>query len=349
MNLLCPSCQNPLTVPEQYAGQLMKCPLCNNNFTVPALPASTPAAPSPAPPPSSPPTPALETYGVAADPVLPAAPPSAAPSLELAPTLIPGAMPALPSIVAPAAASTPASPAPPAAPAGYTRKAAFALNPRVVPWIAPICLFVVFVLTFFPWVGYFPGGYGVLTQSAWGAAFGGYSVDKVFDSKMEWEKSTKDDEKPGAGVLLIFFLLALAPAVLLGAAAVALPRIKGQVKLPPVATRLEPFRWLLTTAVTLIALLFLLLQLLTGFSLEARTRDKIDKASEAARKAATPEGEKFVDIQDGMKLGAFMMHRTLWLRLSFFLLVLAALGAGTAHWLEQRGPNRPLPRFEAMW
>ena len=40
MNLLCPNCQKMLTVPEQYAGQLMKCPLCNGTFTVPALPSS---------------------------------------------------------------------------------------------------------------------------------------------------------------------------------------------------------------------------------------------------------------------------------------------------------------------
>ena len=43
MNLLCPNCQKPLTVPEQYAGQPMRCPLCSGTFTVPALP--TPAAP----------------------------------------------------------------------------------------------------------------------------------------------------------------------------------------------------------------------------------------------------------------------------------------------------------------
>jgi hypothetical protein len=37
MELLCPSCQRKLTIPEQYAGQQMKCPLCNNMFTAPAL------------------------------------------------------------------------------------------------------------------------------------------------------------------------------------------------------------------------------------------------------------------------------------------------------------------------
>ena len=44
MNLLCPNCQKMLTVPEQYAGQLMKCPLCSTNFTVPALPAGARSA-----------------------------------------------------------------------------------------------------------------------------------------------------------------------------------------------------------------------------------------------------------------------------------------------------------------
>src|SRR5437899_959808 len=69
MNLLCPSCQNRLSVPEQNAGQLMKCPLCNKYFSVPALPQTgvantisaipsrapsqaAPATPSPAPSPS---------------------------------------------------------------------------------------------------------------------------------------------------------------------------------------------------------------------------------------------------------------------------------------------------------
>src|SRR5262245_52555434 len=49
MNLLCPSCQKPLTVPEQFAGQQMKCPLCEGTFLVPALPGATPPGPGPAP------------------------------------------------------------------------------------------------------------------------------------------------------------------------------------------------------------------------------------------------------------------------------------------------------------
>ena len=66
MNLLCPNCQKMLTVPEQYAGQLMKCPLCSGTFTVPALPGApsvepAPAFSSPPPAPSVSPSPVVNT------------------------------------------------------------------------------------------------------------------------------------------------------------------------------------------------------------------------------------------------------------------------------------------------
>src|SRR6516225_7855845 len=49
MNLMCPNCQKMLTVPDEFAGQLMKCPLCTGTFTVPGLPgaASPPTTPVP--------------------------------------------------------------------------------------------------------------------------------------------------------------------------------------------------------------------------------------------------------------------------------------------------------------
>ena len=37
-NVLCPHCQKMLTIPGQYAGQLMKCPLCAKTFTAPEHP-----------------------------------------------------------------------------------------------------------------------------------------------------------------------------------------------------------------------------------------------------------------------------------------------------------------------
>jgi hypothetical protein len=237
------------------------------------------------------------------------------------------------------------------APGGYARTTAITLSPRVVPWVAPACLVVAFVLTFFPWVGYFPGGYGVVTQSGWGAAFGMEpTVDRVFNKNVEWTTRTPPEFKPGAGPFLILSLLLLVPAVVAAAAAVALPRLHGRVNLPPQLATLEPWRWLLTTALTLLVLFFLTLQLSVGFSLDNRTRDRIEKKHEEARKAAkTDDEEKWVDIQIGMKYAELAVRRTWNLRLTFLLLVLAALGAAAANWLEQRGPGRPPPRFEILW
>src|SRR5438105_269211 len=76
MNLLCPNCQKMLTVPEQYAGQLMKCPLCSGTFTVPALPQPAFGAPEPSAPPPPPPPPPVggDIYTMRQEPEPPPAP-----------------------------------------------------------------------------------------------------------------------------------------------------------------------------------------------------------------------------------------------------------------------------------
>src|SRR6266446_4582719 len=71
MKLICPNCQKELTVPDQYAGQVMKCPLCAGNFTAPTLPQA-----SSAPPPSAP----AHTYGLAPEPIVPVTAPAPAPA-----------------------------------------------------------------------------------------------------------------------------------------------------------------------------------------------------------------------------------------------------------------------------
>ena len=77
MNLLCPNCQKPLTVAEQYAGQPMRCPLCAGTFTVPALPQTPPPPPPPSPPPAPSPKPTAFK-----DPVAPPPPSTPEPQLR---------------------------------------------------------------------------------------------------------------------------------------------------------------------------------------------------------------------------------------------------------------------------
>ncbi len=121
MDFRCPSCQKDLTVPDEYAGQLMKCPLCQNTFQAPALP--PPVAPSP--PPSGP-----GTYSV--EPPPPAPPPEAPRRKK--------------------EKEAPAAPPPPPVPTGdYAHTRTVWVSPRVMPWVAPASLLLAFLLTFATW------------------------------------------------------------------------------------------------------------------------------------------------------------------------------------------------------
>jgi hypothetical protein len=223
------------------------------------------------------------------------------------------------------------------------------LHPRALRLIAPVCLVLVFILSFFPWVGIYFGGYGVITQNAWGAAFGGYSIDDVFADRNDWEKKTPADQKPGADVVMILFiLLGLIPGVVVGLGAVALPRLQREFNLPPGVAAIEPWRWLIVAGVASAAILFLLIQSVSQFSIEARTRAKVTQtlSKEATKPAIAAQWDDIRVNMDPMVAG---LRRTVSLRLSFILLLVAALGAVGAHWVEQRGPDRPLPRFEVHW
>src|SRR5437867_4151657 len=174
MELLCPNCQKKLTVPEQYAGQLMRCPMCQGTFTVPALPSTVAAEPAgpvgfgaPPPPPQS------EAYGVAPEPAGPAAP--APPLASETPSAASSAAPAQ-------AAAAPASPS-----AGYSRICAMQIEPQVVQWL-PLGIIVVFFLTFFPWHG---------TFTAWRIGFG-----------------SRQDELPTHALIIMFNLLTVVAAIL---------------------------------------------------------------------------------------------------------------------------------------
>jgi hypothetical protein len=218
------------------------------------------------------------------------------------------------------------------------------ISPRVVPWIAPAALAVVFVLSFFPWVGMYPGGLSVYTQSAWEAAFGSYWDDPVFWGKVKGREAVR----PGASVWAIFFLLFLLLALVVAFAAVILPRT--QVKLPPAVEKLWPWRMAILGGLTVLAFLCLVAQLVTGFAVENAVRSEIAREFEGQRKAAkTEEDHRIVDLREGMELDSLRLHRTVWLRLAVLFHLVAIAGVGLDLWLERRGRTRPLPRMDTHW
>ena len=308
MKLLCPTCQKPLEVPEQYAGQMMKCPLCNNTFTVPVL-AQMPAAPPP-PPPAPPPL----------SPAFSAAPPG------------PGA-----AYQEPAADSS-----------GQPR--GLSVNPRMIPWLAPLSLLVIFILLFFSWVGMYPGGVGVITQTGWESAIGSTTVDKAWydyakDSRTKyWEKYYGPDvdplTKPGVSILLIFFVLILIPAVLASLVSLGITAKLLPIAVPPPLQAFWPMRSLFVGGLALATLLFLLVELFYGFPLEHKARGQVETAVIAEKDLATPgekQNETRWEIEKGVRLGGYVLRHTNWLTLVLILNVLAVVGSALEYWLERRG------------
>ena len=379
MNLLCPNCQKMLTVPEQFAGQLMKCPLCAGTFTVPGLPAAptapapppAPTAPPPAPAVKAPPAPVVkappapadlapvevvETYGLKQEP---AAPPTSKP-LEVAPlppsSISPG--PDLPGLPAESASAPPAGPS-----MGYTRSHSFTLNTKVLQYIPAAAVVLIFILQFFPWVGVYPGGVAAAWQGAWGAAFNSYGEEPDMkdlfhfytEDELKKRNEGKDDEektkdnRPGVSLLMIFYFLPFFILTLVVTVGVLIWAVV-PLKLPAAVQNLIAVRWGIVAALNLVTFLFLALQLLLGFSLEntlkdryedeeARREKRLKKMGENAPKA-TPKLEK-----EAMK-GFFLqgLHRTFWLKLAVFLHLVAIIAAFLMYSIEKRG-TRPPPRL----
>ena len=331
MNLLCPNCTKMLTVPEEFAGQLMKCPLCGGTFTVPGLPGAAPP-PSPPPPPPEP-----EYYSVRHEAPPPSPPPpplSLAPDFELSPPLPPTATTTKP-------AAAPAPPLPPS-PEGYQHTAAVWLSPRVLPWIAPACLLLVFILQLFNWAGLYPGGVPAVTQNAWQAAFGFYSEDGDLKQPAMQDK----EGKPGASVLTIFYLLLFFPVLAVTIASAIIPLLP--IKIPPAVAQILPWRWGIVAAVNLILFFFLGLQVLLGFSLDSRYSAWVEKqVKRDSNETPTTQQRKEMDVERGELLAR--LDHTFALRLTVFLHLLAIVCSALTFWLGQRGTHRPLPKLELLW
>lgn len=182
MNLLCPSCQKMLQVPDQFAGQQMRCPLCNNIFTVPGLPDAAGMPPPPPPPP--------EPFR-ASD--RPPPPPSFAPPPPPEPS------------------RAPAVPPPPVHERDYLRLKSYWISKRVVPWIAPISLGVLFLFSFFLWIPV---------------------VDPLRGGKPSGDLWTIGFGKDGTGLFGIYTLLILFG--LLGSVATLLMHLRVIPPLPPI-------------------------------------------------------------------------------------------------------------------
>jgi hypothetical protein len=347
MELNCPSCKQRLSIPDQYAGQLMKCPMCSNTFTAPPL-QSAPPPPAPPPPRQAPPR---ESF-TAPPPAPPPPPPSAPPEWE-----------PIEEVPAEEYAETAPQQLPPTE---YRHRMSLWLSGRVLQWVPPIALFLVFVLTFFPWVAIDFFGVRTHRQNAWQASFGSYWVDEEAKDLLPIQRSAKSKpEEPGVCILLMFYVILL-PIVVLLAIGSLLMGLLGY-RLPPGLEALSPWRWAITGGTILLLFLFLLLQVWIGFSMHNRILDAYYKAEaertkdlagmrELAAKAEGKEREqalkRVASTEREVTMGREMIHltlrRTSWLRTAFYLHFLAVICAAIVFWNDLRR-GKPMPRVDVLW
>ena len=348
MNLLCPNCQKRLTVPEQFAGQLMKCPLCAGTFTVPGLPAATAPVPEPGAALAPAPVPMTdhhpETYGLQPDAQPPAPPPTPA-DMPL-PSVVPGPPSVAGEPLPPTDISVVAPPTPTPS-IGYTKAWTITLKPHVLQWFPAVSIVLIFILQFFPWVGVYPGGVPAAWQGAWGAAFADYGEDKDMSEPFHFTtpdelKEDKDlkDNRPSASFLQIFYLLPFFLVTLVVTVGIMV-LTAAHIKVPPALDRLLQLRWTLVAGLNLVTFLFLALQLMLGYSLENTYKERVNEYTAKLEKQKGGPPTKVIEAMKNMRLEA--LHRTFWLKLAVFLHLVAVLAALLMAWIEKRG-SRPLPR-----
>ncbi len=321
MELLCPTCQQQLTLPDTSAGQPVKCPQCGGVFTTPTL--SGVPEPFVAPPPA--PAPAVAPI-VQPPPVLPA--PVTAVDQVSSPSPISRVADVSPPPFTPAPAYTPqaaAHPSPAPVMEDYRHKWTIWINPAVLQGLAVVAAVVLFVLSFFPWVGIYPGGVPISTQSAWQAGFGGHSFDTELGKELY-------------GLLLV-------PLLLLTVAAGVLTVLAGP--LPAWLVRLKPWRWGIVAGVALLMFILLTLQLVTGFKVESKVQTDVEtKLADRPKAATSPVDVKRVSHDRGVELG--VLYRTTALTGVFWLQLLLVVCAALVFRFERR-PSRPMPRIDLAW
>lgn len=312
---MCPHCVRLIELPDAAAGTDAACLQCGKTFPVPG--AYHPAV-EPAPAPTTVP-----------EPPRPAPPPGLVPPTPTAPTA--------------------------GAPAGYERSAGFALLPQVIDWIPAGCLTLVLLLSLFAWVGTYPGGTGVYTQSPWGAAVRGYSIGTLSDDLLKDEPSVRANMSM-SWLLWPYLLLLLAAVVLVWGERVVGRNKSGPPASVPALAGVWPLRFAVLGGLAALLLLLLVFQSWRGFGLERAIQRTADQRVEdflavqyAGKELPTGEAAKNrVEVLKGQEFARFAVQGTSAFHLAMAAHFVAVLGLAAAWWLDRRG-TKPPPRVALYW
>jgi hypothetical protein len=224
-------------------------------------------------------------------------------------------------------------------------------------WVPAVALALVFILTFFPWVGSYVGGYPVYSQEPWRAGFGGsdtkvwvnHQLEEVMKREAAWPEAVLDKVHSDWGLMVPYLLALILAAVV--AWAERMVASLDRTRLPRWAqwvAAVWPYRVPVTAGLATVALLLVLVQSANGFGLERAMRQVANEKFAAERKAAEEKGSPSalarIDFKVEEEYARYNLERTTWMHLAVVLQVLVVLAMIVRAWLERRG-NRPPPRI----
>jgi hypothetical protein len=207
-----------------------------------------------------------------------------------------------------------------------------------------IPLTLAFLLTFFTWVGAYPGGHCVLSQSAWDAMSSSLSSN-VTSGLIETEKTVSKAMKSNWWLLPYLVLLILA---------VALAWLDRYMKDPTVLTMPGPLVWLVSvwhlrfaamTGLCVVLLALLVLQWMRGFGLQHAVDSLVPEAMAKELADSTGTAKKELEVKAGMESGKLVVRTTTYLSLAILTHIVALVGILGRVWLTNRGTHTPTPRI----
>lgn len=343
---ICPHCFGAIELPDAAAGTSVECSVCHKSFAVPGRHTPTVAdAQPPTPAPAPAPMPALATATTTL-PLTPGRPPVS--EATSTPNLPPGlVVPAEPPKV-PTASSAPGTPgyAPPVPPVGMAHTASVTLAPALLEWLPVVCFTLILVLTFFSWVGMYPGGYLAYSQSPWGAFVGNFETNPISEEVMKLEVTLKKVIGSNWTFLLPYlFGVVLATALAWADRFVTVAHVTALPGPLSFVQKMWPHRFPVLTGLAIGTLLLLLVQVRLGFGLENAIKAHVTgEYAEALAAADNSSSRQKLLVKQGMNLGQYELQGTTCLALALAAHGVAVAAAAGRFWLYRRGP-KPLPRI----
>jgi hypothetical protein len=237
-----------------------------------------------------------------------------------------------------------------AADAGLPRSFGLPLDPHVIAWLPAVCLTLCLVFSFFPWVGAFPGGYRVFSQTPWEAAV----RDVTFPATAVPESLQKAEPELRKLVSLNLLMFLYGILLILTVVLAWLERVV--FRTPPDASTLPgplawlpgvwPHRFLLLLGLSLFLLFLIAVQSWLGFGVETAVEQYATTLHAEELKAAGTNAQKkqIAQINIAMDEARFVVQTTTVREIAVAAHVVVILAVLARFWLDRRG-NKPVPRI----